>query len=64
MLTESWSEFAGLRQMHLIGPNLLRSELLRRAVEVSGVQRDLLQVGQLGVLGEVANAHVFEHPLA
>src|SRR5438874_2464168 len=35
-----------------------------RAVEVPGEGADLLDVGQLGVEGEIANAHVLEHPLA
>ena len=38
--------------------------ILRRTVKVSCVCSDLLYVGQSGVHGEIANAHVFEHALA
>ena len=57
-------ELALLDQMDLVGPNLLGAERLRRAVEVPGEGADLLDVSQLGVEGEIANAHVLEHPLA
>ena len=57
-------ELALLEQMDLVGPDLLGAERLGRAVEVPGEGADLLDVGQLGVDGEIANAHVLEHPLA
>ncbi len=57
-------ELALFDQMDLVGADLLGSEFFGRAAEVPGEGADLLHVGQLRVLGEVANAHVFEHPLA
>jgi hypothetical protein len=48
----------------LAGADLLGAERVGRAVEVPGEGADLLDVGELGVDGEIANAHVLEHPLA
>ena len=50
--------------MQLVFANLLGSEFLRRAVKVPRVARDVFQIGLLRLLGEIANAHVFEHPPA
>ena len=33
-------------------------------MKVLGERLDLLNVTTLGVIGQIANAHVFEHPLA
>ena len=60
----AWREPAGLRQIDLIGTNLFRTEIFRPAVKVFCIGDDLLQVGRLGVRGEVSDTHVFEHPLA
>ena len=51
-------------KVHLILTDLLGSQRIGRALEVPRVKRHLLDVRPLGVLAEVANAHVFEHPLA
>jgi len=56
-------KLAVLHKVHLILADLLRPQCIWRARKVSGEQRHLLEVGLLGGLGEVANAHVFEHPL-
>jgi hypothetical protein len=53
-----------LHQMALVATDLLVAERFGRAVEVPGQGADLLDVGQLVVDGEIANAHVLEHPLA
>ena len=60
----AWGKHAGLRQMDLVGTNRFRTEFLRRAVKVPCIGDDLLHIGRLGVLGEVADGHIFEHPLA
>lgn len=57
-------ELAFFDQMDLVCADLLRAECFGRAVEVPGKGTDLLDVGQPGVEGEIANAHVLEHPLA
>jgi len=57
-------ELAVFDEMNLVLADLLRAQLVRPAIEVTSERRDLLQVRLLRVLGEVANAHVFEHPLA
>ena len=57
-------ELPDLNEMDLVGANLLRSEFVRRSVKEFRVGADLLEIGQLRVLGEVANAHVVEHALA
>ena len=57
-------ELALFEQVDLVGADLLGAEHFGRAVEVPGEGADLLDVGLLGVDGEIANAHVLEHPLA
>ena len=63
MLMLLGGELAVLNKVHLIRADLLRPQGIWRARKVSGEERHLLEIGLLGVLGEVTNAHVFEHPL-
>jgi len=57
-------KLAVLHKMHLIFANLLRPQRIWGPSKVSGEERNLLEIGLLCVLGKVANANVFEHPLA
>jgi hypothetical protein len=57
-------ELARFDQMDLVRAHVLGPERFGRATEVARVGADLLEVRKLGVLGEIANAHVFEHALA
>jgi hypothetical protein len=45
-------------------PELILSQLVRRAVEVCGELSDGPDVGLLGAHGESSELHVFEHALA
>jgi predicted metalloendopeptidase len=54
-IDESAIEAAGLTPLKLA--------LDRRAVKIGCIGDNLLQVGRLGIIGEVADTHVFDHPL-
>ena len=58
------AELAHVDQVDLVRAHVLGTEIFGRAAEVARVGADLLEVRKLRVLGEIANAHVFEHPLA
>ncbi len=53
-----------LGEMDLVAPDVGRTQQLGRFAEVASEQRDLLDVGTLGVRCEVADPHVLDHALA
>ena len=53
-----------LGEMDLVGPNVGGAQQLGRLAEMASEQGDLLDVGALGVRGEVADPHVLDHALA
>ena len=57
-------QLSRLGQMELIGSDFFWAEIFWRTMKVFCVGNDLLDIGRLCILGEVANRHVFKHPLA
>jgi len=58
------SQLLFIGQVHLVGTDLLRPELVRWFAEISSKQRDLLHVRGLGMRGEIAHLHILDHALA
>lgn len=50
-------------EMELIRADLLGTQVLRGPAEMTGELRDVLHVRGLGLLGEIPDLHVLDHPL-
>src|SRR5215472_18102896 len=57
-------QFLFVRQIDLVGADLLGSQQFRRLVEVSREERDLLDVHLLGAHCKVPDLHVLDHAFA
>ena len=57
-------EPSGLRQIELVGSNFFRPQIFWRTTKVFCIRDDLLDIGRLRISCQIADRHVFEHPLA
>jgi|SRR6516164_550681 hypothetical protein len=60
----SGSHLFFLGEMDLVSTDLLLSQDIGRLAKVASELRDVLQVGNLGGVGEIADPHVFDHALS
>ena len=60
----AWGELPPGREEHLVGPDLLRAQLLGRAAEMAGEPGHLADVGRLGVRRQVPDLHIIRHAAA